>query len=309
MTNPAIGFPAVVINNLPGPLNIQSTTIGPPAVITTTTPHNILPGEYFIVAGATDPNLNGIVFMAGTVTSTNIAVLDQPGGTPVTGSLAGGAAGTVQSLGFGTTVPLLSDGDAPTALLWNVIYQALLNYTAYLLYAKANLNGGNTWTGNQVFGGGVTFNNTVHMSGGLVTVTAPITMSGITTISGRRVRGARTVLPEILVGPYTQTISVTGGNRFEVVNAPANVQVIKLSDTSPTPQANETIEILVPGPMSTGKFYEIRRADGTLIAEYYGNTAGDAGAWAEFEFVGGVWRLGANGGGGSAGGVLAGPGA
>ena len=105
------------------------------------------------------------------------------------------------------------------------------------------------------------------------------------------------------------TIKVSDGHRFEVSSAPALIRTITLSDTAPVPSENETIEVVMPGPAATGQQYLIKRVGGVTVAEFWGNAAGDAGAWAQFEFVGGVWRLGANSGGGSAGGVLSGAGA
>lgn len=122
---------------------------------------------------------------------------------------------------------------------------------------------------------------------------------------GPRVRGPRVVLADT----GNHTISFSAGHRFEVSSAPALVRTITIDDTSPVPTPNQTIEILMPGPTATGQQYLIKRVGGVIIAEFWGNAAGDAGAWAEFEYVGGVWRLGANAGGGSAGGVLSGPGA
>lgn len=181
----------------------------------------------------------------------------------------------------------------PSAAIWQGFSTATFESGATLEFQSGAIAG---WDGGA---------SAVFASGASLTSQAGSTCM----VAGRRARGARVVLTAVVGSPYTQTISLVSGNRFELPNAPANTQVIKIASTSPTPDANETIELLLPGPCATGKIYEIRRADGTLIAEFWGNAAGDAGAWAEFEFAGGVWRLGANGGGGSAGGVLSGIGA
>jgi hypothetical protein len=129
-------------------------------------------------------------------------------------------------------------------------------------------------------------------------------------IAGRRIRGARTVLTDLdHTIAHTTSGAIIGGTRFEVSSTPALVRTITIDKNTVVPLPHETIDVLMPGPTATGQAYKFKRNDGTTIAEFWGNAAGDAGAWAEFEYDGGVWRLGANSGGGSAGGVLSGPGA
>lgn len=129
-------------------------------------------------------------------------------------------------------------------------------------------------------------------------------------IAGRRIRGSRTLLSDANhTIAHTTSGAIIGGSRFEVSSTPALVRTIIIDKNTVAPAPNETIDVLMPGPAATGQAYIFKRNDGTTIAEFWGNAAGDAGAWAEFEYDGGVWRLGANSGGGSAGGVLSGPGA
>ncbi len=118
----------------------------------------------------------------------------------------------------------------------------------------------------------------------------------------RRARGAA-------LADSNHTLDVSEGDRFELSATPALVRTITLDKVGVVPEEGECIELLVPGAMATGQQYLIKRNSGTTIAEFYGNAAGDAGAWAEFEYVGGDWRLGANCSGGSAGGVMPGAGA
>lgn len=113
------------------------------------------------------------------------------------------------------------------------------------------------------------------------------------------------------------TVGPLDGHRFALTEAPAAVRTITLSDVVPQwyGGANNALapinigppfmEFLVRKGMATGQQYKFKRADATPIAEIWGNAAGDAGAWVQFEYISGVWRLGPNCGGGSAGGVLA----
>lgn len=103
------------------------------------------------------------------------------------------------------------------------------------------------------------------------------------------------------------TINVTQGDRFELSPTPVAVRTITLDSTTAPPERSECIELIVPGAMATGQQYLVKRDSGLLIAEFHGNTAGDAGVWCEFEYTATGWRLGANPAGGSAGGVLPGP--
>lgn len=135
MTSLYSGRPYNVEANLPSAVNISSTTNATPIVIATASAHNLKTGDYFIVIGAQDPGLAGPppIFKAGTVTSTTVVALTVAGANTV-GTLLGGAQGTVQSAGFGVTVPILSGGDSPSASLWNVPYEAVLDRTAWLEY-------------------------------------------------------------------------------------------------------------------------------------------------------------------------------
>lgn len=131
------GRPALVENNLPAAKNISSTTNATPVVITTSTAHGIKTGDYFVVHGADETGLNDVALVAGTVTSTTITALVAPAGTDTVGSLSGGAHGTVQSLGFGTTYAIPSDGpgNPRNAASVNVALEALGDRTSWLIYA------------------------------------------------------------------------------------------------------------------------------------------------------------------------------
>lgn len=251
------GEPANIEANLPTPKSVSSTTFATPIVVTTSTTHGLRPGDYITITGATDPNANG-TFRAGlTATTTKVQLLDRLSGAGIAGTLAGGAAGSLQSEGFGTTYQIaedVTDDDKAESIAFAT--EPLGDRTAYLMYAKKNR---------------------------------------------RRTR--------VTLTDANHTIDVSLGDRFQVSNAPALPRTIIIDDVSVVPRNGDTVEIIAPGPLATGQFYLIKRVGGVIIAEFWGNTLGDAGAYAEFEYVAGLWRLGANGGGGAAGGVLSGPGA
>lgn len=122
------GEPQNVVDNLPAAVAIASTTNSTPIVVTTGTNHGIQTGDFVMVYGAQDPGAHGI-WRAGTVTTTTV-VLE---GT--TGTLVGGAQGTIANLGFGVTfaIPtdLVDDRDAGSV---NVAFEALADRTAYNSY-------------------------------------------------------------------------------------------------------------------------------------------------------------------------------
>jgi hypothetical protein len=132
------GTPSVVELNPQIPYSISSTTNATPIVATTTTTHNLQPGDYFYIEGATDPNANG-KFMAGAVTATTVVLLTAPGGANSVGTLAGGAAGTLAPLGFGLPYTIPTDAvDDMDAGSINVSLEALGDRTNYLQYGKAD---------------------------------------------------------------------------------------------------------------------------------------------------------------------------
>lgn len=128
------GEPAVIQNSLPAAVNIASSDGNTPVTITTSTPHGLQTGDYFVVEGADDPALNYMPLMAGTVTGSTVVALLAPGATNTAGTLVGGANGTVQATGFGTTYALPSDlTDDMDAASVNVALEALGDRTAYLM--------------------------------------------------------------------------------------------------------------------------------------------------------------------------------
>lgn len=128
------GKPANVEFNLPEAASILSTTNATPIVVTTASPHKCNSGDYLIIIGAQDPNANG-VFRAGTVTDPSTVALLTRDGFNTTGSLVGGAQGTLQQAGYGATVSIVAGSDRPSASSVNVPFSVLLDRVAWLEYA------------------------------------------------------------------------------------------------------------------------------------------------------------------------------
>jgi len=278
MSEQVNGQPGMVIPDLPTAKSIASTTNATPIVVTTSTAHGVKPGDFILITGATDPNANG-VFRAGlTASTTQVQLLDKDTGAAVAASGAGGAAGVFLSLGFGVTLQVPLDlTDLRSVAIVNAAFQMLENQDAALLYFlldKASLTLSNIFTGSQF-------------------ITGLVRMLGRKSLRRNRV----------LLSDADQTVDVSQGDIFELTNVPAVIRTITIGET-PAPEEEEVIAFIVPGAMATGKQHVIRRASGVVIAEIWGNAAGDAGAYLEVERVGGLWRLGANCSGGAAGGVL-----
>lgn len=152
-------------------------------------------------------------------------------------------------------------------------------------------------------------------SGSFLTMAAgsTATFAGSVTLSGRHVlTRARVVMADA-----NQTIDVTQGDRF---TAPANnaaPRLITLKSTAPAvPNTGECMTVFwTPGTAGgAGTQYTFQREDATVVATLDGSGTADTGAcWVEFEYYGGVWRLGASSGtpydGTASYGVIAGPGA
>lgn len=130
--------------------------------------------------------------------------------------------------------------------------------------------------------------------------------SDVVKMNGRVVRRrARSLLTDA-----DHTLKVTDGDVFELPPAPAAGRVITLSMTSPVPEEGETMRFVCPG-LTDANTYQFQISGPVLVASFYGTTLGNTCVSAEFEFTGGVWRLGMNSGWvqSATQGVLAGPGA
>lgn len=141
---------------------------------------------------------------------------------------------------------------------------------------------GGTW---QVNNGGAAS----VLSGGSLSLSS----GSLLNLLGRIRRAATTSLSDA-----DHTLDVTQGTRFLLSAAPAAIRTETLDKTTGTPIAGEIIELVVRDAMATGKQYIIKNGSGGTICEFWGNAAGNAGVFAEFEFVGSDWRLGRFSGGG-----------
>jgi hypothetical protein len=303
MTNPINGLPATVQNSLPAVVNVSSSTFATPIVITTAAAHNLTTGDYFTVVNANDPNAVG-TFRAGVVAATTVQLLNKTTGAAIVGTLAGGASGTLTNDGFGVTFPILSDGDPPSAALWNVPYAALANFCAWLMYDKASRTLGTIFTGAATFKNSVALESNVEVTGSLnlgaaATVNGNAgtvtTLPGLTKLTGRKaLRRAR-----VLLADASQAVNVSQGDTFDLSSAPVAARVITLTSTGANaPSAGESLEFICNSVPVAGDRYTFQREDLTVVATFTGPPTITAlnSCNARFDFTGGVWRLGANSG-------------
>lgn len=88
------------------------------------------------------------------------------------------------------------------------------------------------------------------------------------------------------------------GKRFLLAAVPGSPRTITLAHANATPEAEETMEVLWrSGTVGAGTQYTFQREDATVVATFVGPTdATYINVWAEFEYSGGVWKLGASSG-------------
>ena len=127
------GWPNYVEANLPSDVSVLSTTHATPIVVTTAANHNLLPNDYVRISGATDPSANGIFQVGGASWSATTISLYTTLGSAIAGTLAGGAAGAVWPLNFGTQITIPGGGDTASVSSLNVAYEALMDRTAFLM--------------------------------------------------------------------------------------------------------------------------------------------------------------------------------
>lgn len=119
------GNPANVSGNLPGPVNIASSTSANPIVITTSAAHNLLNNSFVDVQQhAANLSANGI-WQVTVLSPTTFSI-------PVAGVAAGGATGIVQSLSPGQAATILGDGDSGSAANFNNAPISAMDRTAFL---------------------------------------------------------------------------------------------------------------------------------------------------------------------------------
>lgn len=127
------GRAALVQNNLPAAKTITGATNATPIVVTTSAAHGLQTNEIIYISGVGgNTNANGY-FVAQVVSTTTVALTAYPAGTNVAGSGAYTSGGTLQSLGYGVTVPVPNDlTDVLQAGSINVPHEAAIDRLAYL---------------------------------------------------------------------------------------------------------------------------------------------------------------------------------
>jgi hypothetical protein len=164
--------------------------------------------------------------------------------------------------------------------------------TGATLSGTWTISGANTHSGNNTFTAFNTFTNTCSFEGA----------DSVLSILGRLIpRSARVAVADS-AGTKTLAVATGGGvdyagKRFSLA-APAAPRTRILKSTTVVPSEGETIEVLYrdssPGG---GTQFTITREDASVICLFVVETVGHpqgVNLWAEFEFVGGAWRLGAS---------------
>lgn len=206
------------------------------------------------------------------------------------------------------TTPTPAVGEVVRAADIQMCAQGLLNQDATLEATKLSLAGG-TMTGPIVGSGAAAINGTwassatVSCTGGWQWSNSAA-FSGLTTLGGRAVlRSARVAVADLAATKRLGVVAFAGtdfvGKRFALGASAATPRVRVLADAGP--QEGECIEVLYgagAAALPTGHNYQFQRQDGTVIASIYVTAIGSNALtfWIEFEYVGGVWRLGANSG-------------
>lgn len=153
---------------------------------------------------------------------------------------------------------------------------------------------------------GITFTGDLAMGpGGSLQVHEPVAFESdsLMSVLGRNVpRGARVAVPD---ASGIKTLGVAAGagvdyagKRFVLAAVPSANRTFKLKSAGVVPFEGETMEALwYSGTPPTGTPYTFEREDGTVVASFV-STADTLFPLmhmvAEFEFVGGAWRLGMN---------------
>lgn len=301
------------ISQVPTPaatVNIASSTNASPTVITTSTAHGLQTGMAIIINGhLVNTAVNGI-WIATVLTSTTFKISTFSGfpGTFVNGVGVGVATGTVQSLAFpGITIPedAVTDIDAASV---NVGLEGLADMTAWLAYkVLSNMtilaggsmifsSGASAATGltlgalvNAVFNGsllaagaftssaaasftgGAAFNSLASFNAG-VAWRAPYRPTTAALINVAQTDGDIVILPDNTAGSPPDNVDIADGTE------------------------KRQIMIVLPDLGAEGYYYDVRRADATIIAKLrVGNidwsaTPQRVGSWVLLQVEGGVWR-------------------
>lgn len=149
------------------------------------------------------------------------------------------------------------------------------------------------WTINVGAGGSITV-----PSAGTLTAASGSTSSLLGRVVPRSARVSIADAPSKRIGVKTGTSIDYAGKRFQLPNtATTSPNVIVLDHTNAPPSEGETIECIWTkvGGIAGAIEFEFHREAGTIVAQFVSTlNATNMCIWAEFEFVSGVWRLGAN---------------
>lgn len=295
------GEAKVAQDNLPGVKNISSTTNTDPIIITTSAAHSITEGELFTTFDAADPALaNGTTFIAGTVTTTTITVLEWPTGATVAGTLVGGAVGNVQSLGFGPSYPIPSDTtDDMDAASVGVPFEAGADRIAWLMWFVQFFQTFKPYGRLRFADPGfidALDDAAMTVTGGLWSLVSATWTWGSDTIV--KLLGEKVLWrPRVTLADVNQTVNVSQGDRFFLANVPGAPRVITLGNTGALD--GQTMTFIVAAPVgSVAALYTWQTTTPTVVATYDCSPTDTPNPFCivEFERVAGVWRLGMNNG-------------
>jgi hypothetical protein len=175
------GFPRNVVSNAPAAINIASSTNANPIVVTTSAPHNLTTGDVVSIQGHqvnTSANRMAVVTV---LSATTFSISDYLLGGTVAGVGIGGATGTVQAYGTGTTFAIPADGvDNEAAASVNTPFNALADRTAFLTAAT----GGYSLSQTGIYQGGnpgmnLSLTNNAWTAQGTVAFYTPPVITGL----------------------------------------------------------------------------------------------------------------------------------
>lgn len=336
MSQPTTGRAALVANNLPSAKTVTGATNATPIVVTTSTNHGLQTNEVIQVTGVTGNTAANGTFTAVVLSPTTVALTTYPGGANVAGTGAYVSGGTLQSLGYGVTVPVPNDlTDFEEAGSVNVPFEAGIDREAYLLY-RAGPNGtlendkvnrsGDTMTGDLHFAQtkGVVMDGSGGIISGNVTAAGTWSTSGGWTNSGAWVYsagGSVRLLGRKDLWRSRQNItdgvnrkigvaSGTGinfyGDRFNLPGTTAAKRTIILDSTVNVPFDGEMMSLFcVPSGLTidgSGIAFEFQRDDTSVAARVYWDVlnvptaAGADNFWLTFEYTNSAWTLSENSG-------------
>jgi hypothetical protein len=181
-------------------------------------------------------------------------------------------------------------------------FQSVCNGLATVKSGNCTIAGNKTFSGSSTFTGTITatsaqstFSNLHINSGG--NITADSTTSFVRAQCRKRLLRPRLFPSDV---GWPKSFGVSDGDRIELA-VPVSARVATLKSTTDVPEEGETIEFVVYG-IGSGTRFTFKREDATTIARFVGPFLGSATSTldvhmiAEFEYSGGLWRLGRNSG-------------